>query len=81
MTKIKVKISHDKTSCINCGTCVILSPEDFANSDDGVVLVDGKASNGLWQKTIEVDDARLTKIKDAADSCPVMAIKFEILKK
>ena len=83
MAKVKVKISHDKNTCINCNTCVVLDPENFANNNGNVVLIEGKDEDGdnVWERVVEVDESQLAKIKDGANSCPVMAIKFEILKK
>lgn len=56
-------ITVDKETCIGCGTCAALCPETFQMSDDGKSDV------------ISQSDAECAK--NAAQSCPVQAIKVE----
>ncbi len=63
---MKYKIKVDKEKCIGCGACVSVDEAVFK-------LVDGKAV--AIKK--EISDSELSKAKDAADSCPVQAIKIE----
>lgn len=58
-----VKVSVDKEKCIGCGACVSVS--------DNFEVKDGKAI----VKDSEPKD--ITKDKEAADICPVQAIKIE----
>jgi len=61
MANVKV----DKESCIGCGTCVAIAPKTFKLGDDGKAEV------------IESSDDSGEKIKEAAEACPVKAIKLE----
>lgn len=64
MTKYKVKV--DQESCIGCGACCA-NFEFFEFNDDGVSTVKGKAED-----IVEGED-----IEEAANVCPVDAIKVE----
>ena len=59
-----VKIKIDKELCIGCGACEAICPKSF------VLKSDRKA----YAKQAEVK--KITCEKDAADSCPVNAIKL-----
>ena len=58
------KIIVDKEACIGCGACVSICPASFG-------IKDGKA----FAKKASVP--KVTCEKDAAESCPVNAIKIE----
>ena len=64
MTKYKVKV--DQESCIGCGACCA-NFEFFEFNDEGVSTVKGKAED-----MVEGED-----IEEAANVCPVDAIKVE----
>ena len=64
MAKYKVKV--DQESCIGCGACCA-NFEFFEFNDDGVSTVKGKAED-----IVEGED-----IEEAANGCPVDAIKVE----
>lgn len=64
MAKYKIKI--DKDACIGCGACVSIAEKLFG-------LEDGKA----YAIKKEIADSELANAKEAADSCPVQAIKIE----
>jgi len=57
-----VKVYVDKDTCIGCGVCEGICPDVFKMNDDG------KA---------EVPETEAACAQDAADSCPVQAIKVE----
>jgi ferredoxin len=57
-----VKISVDKKLCIGCGACVSICPASFE-------MKDGKSV----AKKSKID--KITCEKEAAESCPVAAIK------
>jgi ferredoxin len=60
-----MKVIIDKNLCIGCGTCVTIAPKSFKLTDDGKAEV------------IEpLGDDKKT-VKDAIDSCPVQAIKWQ----
>ena len=63
MAKEKYKVSVDQKKCIGCGSCVALCEGNF-------MLKDGKS---YAKKAI----SDLPCNKDAAESCPVQAIKAE----
>lgn len=52
-------------TCIACGTCVAICPEVFELPGDLAVVISGA--------DLSLDDA----IIEAAESCPVDAIKYE----
>ncbi len=58
------KITVDKETCIGCGACASICPSGFG-------IKDGKA----FAKKANVP--KITCEQDAADSCPVAAIKIE----
>lgn len=60
----KFKIEFDKEACIGCGTCVALCPDNWTMAGD-------KAK----PKKIELNEIGCNK--DAAESCPVNAIKIK----
>ncbi|MBW2992706.1 ferredoxin [Candidatus Woesearchaeota archaeon] len=60
------KVTVDKNECIGCGACEAQCPEGFEINQD-----EAKAN----PKKAKVND--LGCIKEAADICPVNAIKIE----
>ncbi|VVB79364.1 Ferredoxin [uncultured archaeon] len=58
------KITVDKKKCIGCGACVSVCPSAFE-------MKDGKSS------PIKSKVANITCEREAAESCPVNAIKIE----
>jgi len=68
----KYKIEVDDNVCVGCGACA-------ATCDEGFVLKDTDKGSRARPKKAEVDE--LGCIKDAADVCPVGAIKIIEIKK
>lgn len=64
MVKFKIAISNE---CIGCGTCASICPDNFELKDNKAV-----------PKKVIVEDVGCNK--EAADSCPVNAIKLEEIK-
>lgn len=62
-----VKISVDKSKCIGCGACIALAGEVFEIGDDGK----------SHAKVTEVSGELEKKAREAAENCPVRAIKIE----
>lgn len=60
----KYKIIIDEETCIGCGTCVALCPDNFELKGDKAVVVKDQVDN-------------LECVSDAIDSCPVDAITSE----
>jgi len=59
-----MKVTVDKDKCIGCGLCVSLAPKSFKLGEDGKSQI------------IEPVGDDLETIKNAAESCPVGAIKI-----
>lgn len=59
-----MKIKIDKNKCIGCGTCVAIAPKSFKLGDDGKSQV------------IEPPKDDEAMIRNAVDSCPVVAIEL-----
>lgn len=60
-------VTVDKSRCIGCGLCVSIAPEVFEMKDDGF----------SHAKDVSGDKKFTKKVKEAADSCPVQAIKIK----
>lgn len=73
----KFKIVYDRDTCIGAAACAAVDPERFEMNTDGKAdLLKGKEDKpGLW--TLEVDD--IDEAEEAANACPVDAIKIEKL--
>jgi len=73
----KFKIIYDRDACIGAAACAALDPERFEMNTDGKAdLLKGKEEKpGLW--VLEVGD--LGEAQEAADGCPVNAIKIKEL--
>lgn len=56
-------VEVDKETCIGCGSCVAICSEVFELGSDGKAQVKEKA------------DTSLACVKEAAEACPVQAIK------
>ena len=61
-----MKAVVDTTLCVGCGLCCSTAPELFRMTDGGTA--EGYA---------EVTDANSADVEEAADSCPVAAIRIE----
>jgi ferredoxin len=59
-------VSVDKSKCIGCGLCVSIAPEAFEMKDDGY----------SYPKDPNADKKFGKKVKEAAEACPVKAIKM-----
>ena len=57
----------DKNTCIGCGVCVALAPKYFRMGDDG--------KSEVIKEDVEQGDEDM--VRNAAQSCPVGAIKIE----
>ena len=77
----KVKVSLDKSKCINCGSCIAEAPNTFEQDGNFVTHLKGKAQkkDEIEIIELEVSDEDLKKINSAKDSCPTEAIKVEIV--
>ena len=67
----KVKIVHDVQTCIGCGACVSICPDNWEMRSDGKSYL--KNSKQVGEKTeLELNDIGCNQ--EAADSCPVECI-------
>lgn len=60
-----MKITVDQGSCIGCGMCIDMCPNVFEYNESGLSTA----------KSSEVANENIDLVKDAADCCPVDAIK------
>ena len=69
---VKVTIDHD--ACIACGICYNTCGEVYDQNEEGIsILVEKYRTSNETEGEIPDD---ITCTKDAADSCPVDAIKL-----
>ena len=61
-----MKVHVDMNLCQSHGECVVVAPDVFELGDDDVLV---------WQE--EVDDSRRADMQEAANVCPMMAIRLE----
>ncbi len=61
-----MKVHVDMNLCQSHGECVVVAPDVFELGDDDVLV---------WQE--EVDDSRRADMEEAANVCPMMAIRLE----
>lgn len=74
--RIKVKVRIDPKICINCGVCEALLPEVYEYDENMGVHQPKKE----WQQVKEVTPEFFKKLKETEESCPVGAIKIEVIK-
>jgi ferredoxin len=67
ITMTKVKITQDHDTCIGCGACVAICPDNWQMKDSKAV-----------PKKTALSDAGCNQ--QAADSCPVNCIHVEVQK-
>lgn len=75
----KFKIIFDREVCIGALACNAVAPDVYTLADDGKVDLKGgtRRDDGKWELVIDEEQVELNK--EAADSCPVYAIKIEEL--
>jgi ferredoxin len=73
---MKVIIKIDQKECLGCSFCSGLLPEIFELDEKifkGKIKKDGNLIDGT---EFELSEEQLKKIKEAAEGCPVLAIKL-----
>ena len=70
-----VKVKVDTDLCIGASNCVGVTPEFFKLNDSNIATV-RKGTGTDFEKTIEVSDAPLAVLQEAAESCPTLAIQI-----
>jgi len=76
----KYKIIFDRETCIGSLACVLAEPGYWIKDEEGKVKLRGATFNEddqQWELIIRDDD--LKKNQEAADMCPVAAIRIEVL--
>ena len=70
-----IVISHYRSKCIGCNSCVELAGDHWTMShrDGKSVLIQGREKRGVY--TLKTDDEGLDKNLLAAEACPVNIIK------
>ncbi|HEX9664559.1 MAG TPA: ferredoxin [Patescibacteria group bacterium] len=72
----KYKIEFDRQACIGALVCNLLSERFYLKADDGKVDLANAVYNEATKKwELIIDEADLKANKEAAESCPVDAIK------
>jgi len=66
-----MKVSIDKSKCIDCATCVGICPEVFEIKDDGTVAVKEEFKDKDIPSELE------QKVLEAQSMCPATAIVTE----
>jgi len=69
----KVIVEHHPEDCIGCAACTAAAPDLFEMEGDKAKLKDGKSKGSIMRKMTEHDQ----QAKEAADCCPVEAIKVK----
>ena len=75
----KYLVEYHRDLCIGCGACVAVTPDERELDDEGKADIKKAKKKGDLQ-TLEIDEKDLNKHKDAAQACPVQAIKIKDLK-
>lgn len=65
MSDKNMQVEVDQDACIGCTLCTQICPDVFEIDDNGKAKVSGKTKDTV-------------KIKNAAESCPVQAIKLKM---
>lgn len=69
-----MKIIHQRSKCISCGSCAAVCERFFEMTDDGLASLKGATQIGD-NFELEVQDPGCAK--EAVDVCPVQIIKIE----
>ena len=67
------KIIYEREKCIGAATCTAFYKKFKLVKDGKADLIGSKEKSGLY--VLEIDEKDLKKAKEAAESCPVNAIK------
>jgi ferredoxin len=70
-----MKVVVDLTKCQNHGQCTYSAPSVFSLDDEGLLAFRQEASETYVSP--EIDPAHDEDVEEAADMCPVQAIKLE----
>lgn len=73
----KIIVSHQRSACIGCGSCVSICPKNWKMSDaDGKSdLIGGEVKkNGMVVATI--NEENLEANREAVEACPVQCIRI-----
>ena len=70
----KYKVVYDREACIGAAACVAVAPEFWEMADDGMAdLISSNKKGKVWELVVDEKDVELHR--EAAESCPVDAIK------
>lgn len=70
-----MKIIHEKSKCIGCGSCTILCPKYWEMGEDGKAhLLNSELDEKKEIETLEIEQKDIGCNKEAVDVCPVQCI-------
>ncbi|MFH1643361.1 MAG: ferredoxin [Patescibacteria group bacterium] len=70
-----MKIVHDRSKCIGCGSCVALCADFFEIAEDGRAhLLKSQLDEKLDMETREIEEAECAE--EAVNICPVQCIQL-----
>ncbi|OIP76113.1 ferredoxin [bacterium (Candidatus Gribaldobacteria) CG_4_9_14_3_um_filter_36_15] len=70
-----MKIIHEKSKCIGCGSCVALCPKFFEIDEEGIAHLKGSQLDSKTKEEI-LEIPKPECVKEAAEVCPVECIKI-----
>lgn len=70
------KISINQEDCINCSLCVNCAPETFGSDEKDFKCKIIKNGELVDSASVELSAEQLKQAKEAAENCPVQAIKL-----
>lgn len=73
-----MKIRHEKSKCIGCGSCAAVCPKYFQMEEGEVFLATliGHTANEAGEEELEVSEID-SSLKEAVEVCPVQVIHIE----
>lgn len=73
---MKIKVKVDPQLCIGAASCIVVAPEHFELNTEGKAEVKKSEQDHMlgYEMDIDVDEAGMEKMIDAARSCPTQAI-------
>lgn len=68
-------IEYNQSRCIGAQKCIATAPHYFSFESEKAVLLNSTLKKGLSVLRVQVNEEQLSRVKEAAELCPVNAIK------